>query len=412
MQTYKNKSNYHTNTGVSSYNPTNAPIVRKTITSDSTQNLWCRDTYWQHIVNTLGYNPFKETNGCHLRSCNHTSKECRGSHSEDSIKVLPHVIKYNQINKATFDWVKLYNCVIQTLYKDLAKVHCEEHKKLLTNIPSLNFIELIQIWRNMACYYNKLAKELPEKKYTHEYVNVKQHSSGFTFNEDVPKFKIGNNLEDTAWSFERLTRRCPIQQKFDTDIQANKQITIWDLCLATGLNCKEGVHKKTEIICSKNFITGVCSCKTTEELETQETVLQQKIIELSTQLIKIIEEETKLKSSEDNWSKPKGKNAKACIDPKKQISQTISTIEKEINQLQNSRAIHYTELGMIPFEQQLKAYQLVQEAEKLELDKKLELEKKLEKKKSTKESWEHDLVENVKIVKPIVKLGKLGAIKK
>jgi hypothetical protein len=102
------------------------------------------------------------------------------------------------------------------------------------------------------------------------------------------------------------------------------------------LNCKAGVHKKSEMICVDDFLTGSCSCLSNEQLEAQEIELSQKLIKLSNNLVSMIENKQK--------------------DVKK-LYQEIINLEYQIKDLQSSRSIHYTELGMKPFNQQLEEYQ-------------------------------------------------------
>lgn len=368
-----------------------------TITSGSTQNLWCRDTYWQNVIDTYGFNPFKETNGCHLRKCQYDGSKCRGAHRECDIKPLSHIQAYNKINKAKFDWVKLYLAIIKSLSDESTRVLDTEHKRLLENIKSQDFIQAINLWRDLTCHYRKLAKEILPKS---ESVG-QRHSSGFMYNEDVPKFKLPSDLEDVAWSFERLTRYCPVQQKFERSIQSQNKITVWDLCLATGINCKEGVHKQSEMICKENFLTGSCSCLTVQQLEEKEIKLQENVIELTKQLTDIINQESQ--TGDDGWSKPVKKTKKPVCDPKVSIRQEINKIKKEIEQLQFSRLIHYTELGMAPFDEQYKLH-LQNEEDRL----KKQAEEALLAKPVKKESWDHELVDKKEITKPVVKLVKLG----
>jgi hypothetical protein len=226
--------------------------------------------------------------------------------------------------------------------KDIAQLKKEDHKSLIKNLNSMNFIELIQLWREMACYYNKTARELPYKKDSGGQENV--HECGFTYRDDVPLFKIGDGLEEHSWAFVRLIRFCDLNKKFEESIKSGNLITIWDLCLATGLNCKGGVHKKSEIVCIDDFLTGKCSCLSVEQLETQEIELSQKLIELSNQLVSLIEN----KDGKKNKQK----------DNRVVLHQQIISLENQIKDLQSSRSIHYTELGMKPFNQQYEEYQL------------------------------------------------------
>ncbi len=339
----------------------------KTITDDSSQNLWCRDVMWQHIVESSGRpveTIFIQKDGCTLRCCNKASSECRGAHNLSDLKILPSIQKYNNLDKSKFDWVKLYLNVLKTMEKDVPKLKKEEHKSI-KNLNSMNFIELIQLWRELACYYNKVARELPFKKDSNGLQNI--HECGFKYRDDVPLFKICDGLEDHAWSFVRLTRLCALNTKFEESIKSGSLITIWDLCLATGLNCKAGVHKKSEILCIDDFLTGSCTCLTNEKLEIQEIELSQKLIDLSNNLVSMIENKQK--------------------DVKK-IYNEITSLENQIKDIQSSRKIHYTELGMKPFNQQLEEY-------------------KLEKSKQVEVKKEDDLKIG-SITGPVIKVTKFG----
>ena len=130
---------------------------KTTFTGEPIQNLWCRDTYWQHITNVLGYNPFKETNGCRLRKCQYEPNICRGAHCVNNIKPLKHINNFNRLDKAKYNWVQLYNNIISTLEADSSKIILEDHKRKIADLTSMNFIDVIQLWRNFACYYRKIS---------------------------------------------------------------------------------------------------------------------------------------------------------------------------------------------------------------------------------------------------------------
>lgn len=374
---------------------------KNTITSESTQNLWCRDTYWQHISDVVGYNPFKETNGCRLRQCQYGASECRGAHCSNNIKPLKHISSYNRLDKTKYNWIQLYFGIITSLQNDSSKLILEEHKRKIADATSINFIKVIQLWRELACYYRKIQKEIPFKRSSGNAPTI--HSSGFKFSDDVPTFYLSGSLEDTAWAFERITRYCNTHKKMEDNLSRRQQITIWDLCLATGLNCKEGVHYQDEHICPDDFLTGTCSCPTKESIEAKEIELQLRKIELTKQLTKILEDESKIS---DEWAVNKQKKSKAkskTIDPKQEIRSQIYMIDGEINQLSHSiRMIHYSELGMVSFETQLKKFN------ELELLKAAELLAKEE----VKASWDHGIEASIAITKPVVKVIKLGGKKK
>jgi hypothetical protein len=375
---------------------------KNTITSESTQNLWCRDTYWQHISTVIGYNPFKETNGCRLRQCQYGVSECRGAHCSKDIKPLKHISSYNRLDKTKYNWVQLYFGIITSLENDSSKVLLEDHKRKFADASSMNLIELIQFWRELACYYRKIQKEIPFKRSSGNAPTT--HSSGFKYSDDVPTFYLNGTLEDTAWAFERITRYCQTHKKMETNLSQRKKITVWDLCLATGLNCKEGVHYQDEYICHSDFLTGTCSCPTKEFIEGKEIELQLNKIELTKQLTKIIEVEAEASVS-DEWSTNKQKKSKAkgkMVDPKQELRAQINEIDAEIDSLSNSsRMIHYTELGMIPFETQLENFR------KSEL-----IKESIRASEEVKPAWDHGIETIAAVTKPVVKVTKLGGKKK
>jgi hypothetical protein len=383
-----------------SYN-NNTYTAKKSGPSNPEKNLWCREVYWKVIEGNLGYRPFKETNGCHLRNCNREACECRGAHTIDELKPFKHIQDFNRLDKATYNWAALHDAIITCLQTNGTKVKSEEHKRILSGISSMNFFEAIRTWREMACHYRKIAKELPSQKVAK---NLTPGSSGFAYSEDVPGFYLVSSFEDTAWSFERLTRWCPEHQKFKRAIQSKQPITIWDICLATGLNCKEGIHEINEKICEEDFLTGKCSCQTLEHISINQNEIQTKILEASNKIQDIIKEEAELNAEilEDGFVQAKsrkGKKQALKTDPKVELAQQISKLKKELEQLLTSRPIHYSEFGMVPFETQYAKF-----IEEKEAKTKIAAAQA----QASKESWDHGLVENAKITKPVVKISKLG----
>jgi hypothetical protein len=373
------------------------PVNNKTtITSGSTQNLWCREAMCQHVINLLGYSPFSQSNGCRVRQCQYEASTCRGAHLAKDIKPLPHISTFNRLDKSRYDWVQLYKNIVSSLQNEEPNVILAEHKRRIADIASLNFVDAIQLWREMSCYYRKLAKDIPSKKSG----NSIKHSSGYTYYEDVPKFYLDEKLEDTAWAFERLTRYCPTHIKMTNNLSRRFQITVWDLCLATGLNCKEGVHYDDEHICVSDFLTGSCSCTTKESIEAKEVELQLKKIELTTQLTEMINEEAT--KGNDSWTSTKKKSKSKTSDPKQVLRSQIAVIDNEIAELSSPqlRMIHYTELGMIPFEQQLAKCRAFEEAEKIR--------KQAEELAKPKESWDHGIEKVDAVSTKAIKVTKIG----
>lgn len=392
-----------------SYNNNTYTAPKKAGTSNPEKNLWCREVYWKVIEGKLGYRPFKETNGCHLRNCNRESCDCRGAHSADELKPFKHIQEFNRLDKATYNWAALHDAIITTLQTNSSKIKSEEHKRILSGIPTMNFFEAIRTWREMACFYRKIAKELPSQKVAK---NLAPGSSGFAYSEEVPGFYLPASFEDTAWSFERLTRWCPEHQKFKRAIQSNQLITIWDICLATGLNCKEGIHETNEKICEEDFLTGKCSCQTFEQISIKQDEIQSKILEASNKIQEIIKEayEFKPDSSNDGFVQAKSRRGKKQVskaDPKTELTQQICQLKKELEELISGRLIHYSELGMTPFETLYDKFLEEKEA-KAQI---AAAQAQSTPAAPVKQSWDHGLVENAKITKPVVKIAKLGAKK-
>lgn len=328
--------------------------------TNNVQNFWCRNKYCQHL-NTLYQKPiFKETTGCLLLECKSKPTECRGAHDEKSIKILPSIYKFNSMKKNTIDWIKLYLEIIAVIQNHKSKIHNLGYKQRTHNLTNYTFIEIIQLWRELACYHRKIMKSFPD--------NI----DGYKNKEEIPEFYLSDNSEDIAWPFERLTRWCPVQSKLNDCLEKNIKITIWDVCLATGLNCKEGVHQHRESLCCDDFLTGRCNCQSVEQINEQVSRLEKQIITLEEQVL------------DTSWTVKKSKK-KTDNDPKS----LILSLRGQINDLNNSRPIHYTEQGMIPFNKQYQDYLLV-EQQKLEEQKLIE-QKELE-----------------SMSKPVIKLAKFG----
>lgn len=351
-----------------------------------TKNLWCRNTIWKHITNILKTNIFKETNGCLLRDCKFSSSDCRGAHSTEEIQILPHINKYNQLNKSKYNWVELYLVIINSINNESNKVILESHKQRISNISKLNFIELIQLWRELACYYRKLAKELPNKPYD----ILCENESIYKYKCDVPSFNL-SDFEDVSWAFERLTRICPTQEKIYNCIKSKTQITIWDLCLATGINCKEGIHNQNEMICYNDFLNGNCSCSKIKDINIKKIDIQNNINLLLDELANIQNENVDFELNK----KIINRFSFQLENPKVEINKKINMYKKQIEELTLNRKIHYTDNGMIPFENQYREYLLKEE---------------IKNKNLVKESWNHELINNSEITKTlkIVKLVKPG----
>jgi len=370
--------------------------VAEITNGESTQNLLCRAKRAFDIVASLGFNPFQETNSGRLRPCSNSPETCRGAHCQGDVKPFPHIVKFDALNKATYTWPKLFAALKKIIAENTPAIKNADFLARATQLPEDGFFETIQLWRELACFHRKLAKELPMK----EHGSATTHASGYKYSNDVPTFKLSEAMEDTAWAFEKHTRRCYIQAAFEDKLQRKAPITPWDICLGD-VNCKEGIHTRNEKICQADFMTGACSCLTTAQLEAEELVKQQQVIELSTHLLQFHEETTAPQKVQDEWATVRKGKPKAIDIRKKQMLQDIAQIQKEIADLQIFRMIHYSEQGMIPFVEQYRVFLAAEEAKAaLQAQKAPIVEEKA--------SWDHGLDTQAEITKPVIKLTKLG----
>ena len=333
-------------------------------TQENTKNLWCRDAYVSFIKKKLGHNPFKESRGCHIRECTHGTN-CRGAHSSDEIRPLPHITKWERTDKSIYNFPEVYDEILSVISKEKFTLKdSSTFKSRLEKINEINFIELIQLWRELACHYRKIAKEIPRKKDWQSSEPPKAHSSGYVFSNDVPCFYLLEKTEDNIWAFERITRFCKIRKLFISRLnKRDANLTIWDICCGDK-NCKEGVHHINEHICIDDFLNGNCECIKKDKYETEKKLLEDDILDIKSKL-----SENSLKN--------------------KRREQLVSVLENKQIQLENfDRKIHYTEdtehcKGMKSFN--------IQYAEYLENKKKEKAMKEEEEEKKETPSWDHSL---------------------
>jgi len=293
------------------------------------------------MIKSLGYNPFREN---HIHSCKY-GNTCRGAHNESEIKLSSEVAKFNSYNKGKIDWVKIYLDIISVIKIDSVKMKCNPAKYNIDIDESpKNFIAIVQLWKQLACEHRRIRKD--EQLFA---------TSGYDYVEDIPQFRLSENYEDIMWSFERLTHTCPDYANFISSIEMRKKISIRDICIAPGINCKSGCHKMNESLCIDNFMTGECKCDTEEEYNLHYTNLQ-----------------TKIKGTSD--------------------VQKIKKLQDKLNILIESRSIHY---NITPFITMYSNY--------IESIKRKQEEIKM---------MEQTLIDSVKLqsenIKPVIKLKKLG----
>jgi hypothetical protein len=335
------------------------------------KNLWCRDTYAHYIIKNSNHNPFRQGKGYNIRHCTYCNN-CRGAHSLEEIKPYPYIYYWNNLDKSKYNFVNMFVNIVSVINRDKSKINSfSSFNEKISKINKMNFIEVLQLWHELSCHYRKIAKELPKKRDWKSPIPHVTKSSGYVFADDVPGFYLDDKtLEDNAWAFVRMTRFCNTYLTFNNKIKKQENVTIWEICLGE-INCKEGVHNINESICIENFLTGICSCNTKEEIDSMKLTLQEEINNLE-----------KLIFSTD-------------IKQHGHITFNINKKKSELNNIQ--RKIHYTEYGMKPWNIQFEEY-IVQLEEKRKKEEEEEANR-------IKPDWDHNIIKTEEI-----KIGKLTKI--
>ena len=331
-------------------------ILNDTV-GNNKKNFFCRDQYWQLINSQYGENVFRSINGARLRKCTF-GENCRGAHSGEEINLLPANYQFKKSDKSKIDLVKIYLEICQVFELEKSKVLEPDFKTKIQNYSSFNFIELINFWYDITCYHRKIKKnyESVENNYYKNRANI-------------PDFYLEN--EDIVWPLERITKKCPKYKSLINCIECESQKpTIWDICCGS-INCKEGCHHESNMICNDNLLTGSCDCISLEEFNENYSKIEEEI-----------------KNCEDTIN---DKNFVISNKKRKSITNKIKKLKSQLSSMY--RKIHLTEEGLIHFEVAFKAHQ-----DKINEEKNQEIAKKESREIVIKSS-----VAKKKILKPKIK---------
>ncbi len=292
------------------------------------KNFMCRDHYWQLINQHYNHSVFCSINGARLRKCTF-GENCRGAHSENDIKILPANHQFNKLNKSKIDLIEIYNNICQVFETEKSKVLDPDFKIKIYNYSSFSFSELLNFWFDITCYHRRLKK------------NFDSEENEFYKNKNsIPDFFL--EYEDIVWPLERITKMCPKHAALIHCIECSeKKPVVWDICCGS-INCKEGCHHESNMICTDNLNTGICNCLTLEEFEAKKLKIKNEI-DICNNFIS--DPEFKINSKK-----------------KKNITNKIQKLQKQYDSLY--RKIHLTEEGLIPFEVALKIKKDIEEQKK------------------------------------------------
>ena len=326
------------------------------INNDITKDYICRQTIVQSIIKETGMNQFESN--VNTKPCTF-GDICRGAHSIETMKIKPHIYQWKKIDKSKFDFINIHMEVLKSIKENKQKMFPNNiFSERVSMIDGLNFIELINLWRELACYYRKIGKELPRKNSWKLSVQPKPHVSGYIFSDEIPYFSL-NDIEDYIWGFERVTILCKKEQVLKKKINDYDTISMNDICLSSS-NCKDGVHNIDELLCISDFLTGSCECEKKESFDMKHSNLIQEKQQLT----------NKLQNNLYQKDRDIAKNA-------------LNKISSQINK--HKRKLHYTDDGMIPYNIQYSEYVA---------KKNLERKQKEEQINSNPQIWEHNIIEN------------------
>jgi len=306
------------------------------IKSNKNNHMMCRFGYAEYIINNLGYSPFITRSRYNNNiKCNFSSK-CHNAHKPSDIKLLYYNNAFQQLNKKNINFPKLYTEIYNIIKKELYRVKNKHFIKRINNLDSLNFIEIVQLWRDLSCHYRRMVKLYPKNINIQVSEKISQQNEGYKYYKTIPLFQLTD--ESIIWPFERKTRYCLQFKKYINNINQNKKILLNDLCCGS-YNCKEGVHYTDELICKDDFLFGKCDCIPKNIFKKNKKELYNKIILLESSLKQLNEK----------------KNIN--IKDKRKINKIQNKIKSKKYIYNNTRRmIHYTEKGMLSFEQQMKHY--------------------------------------------------------
>lgn len=344
-----------------------------------TAHYMCKFTQALDIVHELGFNIFEGRNKkpLFIRKC----EGCNGAHTMEQFKCYQDNYTFNHMNKNKYNWIQLYHAIITTLQTDSTKLKDMTEKQSILSCLEKTFFDILMTWRNIATKYRKEISKCEETNTPQSY----------------PTFKLPDDMDEIAMSFERTTHFCYHTIKLNDAIRTRTKLDVNDICLGTGANCKFGVNKTTELVCTVDFLTGKCGCHTKEYVSTKTVELKSILEHLNKQLeevnsIEQLDITTTNRYEFTTVSKPK--NKKAIEKLKQRIQEQHTSVTAELKELSNCRMIHYTDSGMVPFETQLALYNDIKTEEARIAAIKLQ-------------SLD-DLIKVTQSAKPIVSLGKLG----
>jgi hypothetical protein len=267
---------------------------------DKQYTQWCRSYYGQYL-NEHGYNIIG------IYPCRF-EESCTCCHSIEQMRMRKDIKKWNAYDKSQLDLYKIKENIINIIKKSQDDVHNMKYRSQISIINTKSFVELVIFWYDITCYHRRIVSKM---------ANTKQPMDGYNKISDIPQFILEN--EDNIWALERQLHMCEKHIKLDKKIK----IYVKEICCGD-VNCKEGVHNKSDLICIDDMMTGKCSCISRELYNEQKKSIEQEL-----KLLTIVDEDGFITKSK------KKKNPDRVIE-----------LTYQLNNMQ--RMVHLTEEGTVP----------------------------------------------------------------
>jgi len=232
------------------------------------KNTWCIPYLARHL-NELNFNITGHF------ECRYGST-CRQAHTKSEIVEMDHIKAWRNRDKSTVDLFAIKKNIIQIIVTSKDSVNETKFRSKIINIESMRFDELLNFWFDITCFHRRLAKELPSKDHWTNR-NKPNPVGGFFFKHEVPKFYLDN--EEDVWSLQRTLRIC----EKHINLSPDKAISLKDICCGD-INCKEGVHTPSELVCIDNLLIGKCDCLSEDEIEEEKSKLMEEGEEIQEQI--------------------------------------------------------------------------------------------------------------------------------
>jgi hypothetical protein len=208
---------------------------------------WCFNEYVFHVNSYIKRNYPNNTNNIkNIKKCFH-GKKCWNAHSSSEIKLYPYLVRFNNTDKKNINLYENFIIIKNLLIRNKSKMKLED-KNIISRTDLNDFMKVLELWRNMNSKYSRILQ------------SWKPNYEGYKFKHEIPNLEFKNEESDIIWGLYKYTRKCEDYEKLKDDIIKNIKLDPACFC-RRDLNCKNGCHDLTKLICISDLLTGSCNCK-------------------------------------------------------------------------------------------------------------------------------------------------------